>query len=77
LATCSSSPAPTEPAQTRAVNAAPGFFVEAPSVLDGASQLLIDVFGWERGSHARMALYQPGLPGDAPLSAELVREIDG
>jgi enamine deaminase RidA (YjgF/YER057c/UK114 family) len=57
------------------VNAAPGF-VDAPRVLDGASQLLIDVFGPERGSHARMALYQPGLPGDAPLTAELLLEVD-
>jgi enamine deaminase RidA (YjgF/YER057c/UK114 family) len=57
------------------INAAPGF-VEAPRVLDGASGLLIDVFGPERGSHARMALYQPGLPGDAPLTAELLLEVD-
>jgi enamine deaminase RidA (YjgF/YER057c/UK114 family) len=57
------------------VNAAPGF-VEAPSVLDGASELLIDAFGPERGSHARMALYQPGLPNDAPLTAELLLEVD-
>jgi enamine deaminase RidA (YjgF/YER057c/UK114 family) len=57
------------------VNAAPGF-VDAPRVLDGASQLLIDVFGPERGGHARMALYQPGLPGDAPVTAELLLEVD-
>ncbi len=57
------------------VNAAPGF-VDGPRVLDGASQLLIDVFGPECGSHARMALYQPGLPGDAPLTAELLLEVD-
>jgi enamine deaminase RidA (YjgF/YER057c/UK114 family) len=57
------------------VNAAPGF-VDAPRVLDGASQLLIDVFGPERGSHARMALYQSGLPGDAPVTAELLLEVD-
>lgn len=57
------------------VNAAPGF-VEAPRVLDGASKLLLAVFGEERGSHARMALYQPGLPGGAPLTAELLLEVD-
>jgi enamine deaminase RidA (YjgF/YER057c/UK114 family) len=56
------------------VNAAPGF-VDAPRVLDGASQLMLDVFGRERGNHARMALYQPGLPGDAPLTAELLLEV--
>jgi enamine deaminase RidA (YjgF/YER057c/UK114 family) len=57
------------------INAAPGF-VEAPRVLDGASRLLVDLFGPERGSHARMALYQPGLPDNAPLTAELLLEID-
>jgi hypothetical protein len=57
------------------VNAAPAF-VDAPRVLDGASRLLIDVFGEERGSHVRMALYQPSLPGDAPLTAEVLLEID-
>ncbi len=56
------------------INAAPGF-VEAPRVLDGASRLLIDVFGTEHGSHARMALCQSGLPGDAPLTAELLLEV--
>jgi enamine deaminase RidA (YjgF/YER057c/UK114 family) len=57
------------------INAAPEF-VEAPRVLDGASRLLIELFGEERGGHARMALYQPALPGDAPLTAELLLEID-
>jgi enamine deaminase RidA (YjgF/YER057c/UK114 family) len=56
------------------INAAPGF-VDGPRVLDGASRLLIDLFGEERGSHARMALYQPGLPGRAPLTAELLLEL--
>jgi enamine deaminase RidA (YjgF/YER057c/UK114 family) len=56
------------------VNAAPEFR-EAPRVLDAASRLLVDVFGAERGSHARMALYQAGLPGNAPLTAELLLEV--
>jgi enamine deaminase RidA (YjgF/YER057c/UK114 family) len=58
------------------INAAPGF-VDGPRVLDGASRLLIELFGEERGSHARMALYQPGLPGRAPLTAELLLELRG
>jgi enamine deaminase RidA (YjgF/YER057c/UK114 family) len=57
------------------VNAEPGF-VLGPQVLDGASQLLIEAFGTERGSHARIALYQQALPGDAPLTAELLLEVD-
>jgi enamine deaminase RidA (YjgF/YER057c/UK114 family) len=56
------------------INAAPGF-VDGPRVLDGASRLLIDLFGETYGSHARMALYQPCLPGDAPLTAELLLEV--
>src|SRR5262249_302471 len=40
------------------VNAAPGF-KNAPAVLNGASDLLIEIFGPELGTHARMALYQP------------------
>jgi enamine deaminase RidA (YjgF/YER057c/UK114 family) len=58
------------------INAAPGF-VDGTRVLDGASRLLIDVFGEERGSHARMALYQPSLPGGAPVTAELLLELRG
>jgi enamine deaminase RidA (YjgF/YER057c/UK114 family) len=58
------------------INAAPGF-VGGTRVLDGASRLLIDVFGEERGSHARMALYQPSLPGGAPVTAELLLELRG
>ena len=53
------------------VNAAPGF-KNAPAVLNGASDLLIQVFGDELGRHARMALYQHELARDAPVAGELV-----
>lgn len=52
------------------VNAAPGF-QEAPAVLNGASDLLIEIFGKELGSHARMALYQHELARDAPIAGEI------
>ncbi|WUH99069.1 RidA family protein [Spirillospora sp. NBC_00431] len=52
------------------VNSTPEFS-QAPTVLNGASDLLIDVFGEERGTHARIALYQSDLPRQAPLAAEL------
>src|SRR5262249_37751880 len=52
------------------VNCVPGF-AEAPAVLNGASDLLVEVFGEERGSHARIALYQSDLPREAPVAAEL------
>ena len=53
------------------VNAAPGF-QDAPSVLNGASDLLVDIFGKERGAHARMALYQHELARDAPIAGEIM-----
>ena len=53
------------------VNAAPGF-QDAPSVLNGASDLLIEIFGKERGAHARMALYQHELAHDAPIAGEIM-----
>jgi enamine deaminase RidA (YjgF/YER057c/UK114 family) len=56
------------------VNAAPGF-VAAPDVLDGASLLLLEVFGPNSGGHCRMALYQSALPDDAPLTAELLLDL--
>ena len=53
------------------VNAAPGFR-DAPSVLDGASDLLIEILGKDHGCHARMALYQHELARDAPIAGEVM-----
>ena len=53
------------------VNAAPGF-QDAPSVLNGASDLLIALFGKDLGCHARMALYQHELARDAPIAGEIM-----
>ncbi|MBL6653731.1 MAG: RidA family protein [Reyranella sp.] len=52
------------------VNAGPGFR-DAAKVLDGASDLLIDVFGENHGRHARSALYQHELARNAPVAGEL------
>ncbi|MET4491194.1 RidA family protein [Bradyrhizobium sp. LA7.1] len=56
------------------VNAAPGF-IQAPLVLNGASDLLVAAFGPEIGSHARAALYQPDLSMNAPVEAELTVQV--
>jgi enamine deaminase RidA (YjgF/YER057c/UK114 family) len=56
------------------VNAAPGFR-NAPAVLNGASDLLIDVFGDSNGRHARSALYQHELARDAPVAGELTLAV--
>lgn len=56
------------------VNAAPGF-KNAPAVLNGASDLLVRIFGPELGPHARMALYRPDLPRDAPVAGEIMYAV--
>ncbi len=56
------------------VNAAPEF-KEAPWVLNGASDLLEEVFGPERGKHARAALYQNELTYDAPIEIEMTVQV--
>ena len=57
------------------VNAAPGF-QDAPAVLNGASDLLVEIFGDEVGPHARMALYQHELARDAPIAGEIMFAVD-
>ena len=56
------------------INAAPGF-QQAPAVLNGASDLLVEVFGPERGKHARAALYQHELTFDAPVETEMTVQV--
>ena len=56
------------------VNSAPGF-TEAHLVLNGASDLYVELFGPERGKHARAALFQHELGVDAPVEAEMTVQI--
>jgi enamine deaminase RidA (YjgF/YER057c/UK114 family) len=49
-------------------------FTGQPSVANGASELLGDVFG-DAGKHARSAVGVPVLPLDAPVEVELVVEV--
>lgn len=56
------------------VNCAPGFN-GTPAVIDGCSDLLVDVFG-ERGRHARSAVGMAELPFDIAVEVELVAEVD-
>ena len=49
-------------------------FTGQPSVVNGASQLLGDVFG-DAGAHARSAVGVSELPLDAPVEVELVVEV--
>ena len=59
-----------------------GFVASAPDftgqaqVINGASELLIEVFG-EAGRHARSAVGMAVLPLDAPVEVELIAELAG
>ena len=55
------------------VASAPGFNGQ-PGVINGASDLLAEVFG-DRGSHARSAVGVSELPLDSPVEVELVVEV--
>src|SRR6266487_1591074 len=49
-------------------------FTEQPQVVNGASELLLEVFG-EAGRHARSAVGMAVLPLDAPVEIELIAEV--
>lgn len=51
------------------VNSAPGFN-QHPSVINGFSDLILELFGPERGAHARSAVGMAGLPFDLPVEVE-------
>ncbi|MEX0784010.1 MAG: RidA family protein [Dehalococcoidia bacterium] len=51
-------------------------FIEHPRVINGASQLLIDVFGEEAGRHARIAVGLAELPLGVPVEVEFLFEIN-
>ena len=55
------------------VASAPGFTGQ-PGVVNGASELLLDVFG-DAGRHARSAVGVAGLPLNAPVEVEMVLEV--
>jgi enamine deaminase RidA (YjgF/YER057c/UK114 family) len=49
-------------------------FTEQPKVANGASDLLVEVFG-DPGKHARAAVAAPVLPLNAPVEVELIAEV--
>ena len=55
------------------VNSAPGF-TRQPWVINGASDLLVDIFG-DAGKHARSAVGANELPLNIPVEIELIVEI--
>jgi len=55
------------------IASAPGF-TDQPQVLNGASDLLVAVFG-EAGRHARVAVGAAELPRQAPVEIELIVQV--
>jgi len=55
------------------IASAPGF-TDQPQVLNGASDLLVQIFG-EAGKHARVAVGAAELPRQAPVEIELIVQV--
>jgi enamine deaminase RidA (YjgF/YER057c/UK114 family) len=58
------------------VNGIPGF-AAIPAVVNGASELLIKLFGDVNGKHARTAVGVAELPLNAPVEIEMVVQLKG
>lgn len=56
------------------VAAEPGF-ADAPLVINGASELLLALYG-DAGAHARTAVAVAGLPGGAPVEIDAMLEVE-
>ena len=57
------------------VNAVPEFG-QQPGVINGCSDLFVEVFG-EKGRHARSAVGMGSLPGGIPVEIEVIVEVAG
>ena len=55
---------------------APADFNSPPSVINGASDLLVEIFGDEAGKHARFAVAVASLPGGAAVEVDAIFEIE-
>lgn len=58
------------------VNSAPGFHRQ-PSVINGFSDLILELYGPERGAHTRSAVGLAELPFNIPVEIEAELEIHG
>ncbi len=57
------------------VNSAEGFG-DQPRVINGFSDLMVEVFGEAIGKHARSAVGMAGLPNNAPVEVEMIVEFE-
>jgi enamine deaminase RidA (YjgF/YER057c/UK114 family) len=53
---------------------APEGFTDSPRVVNGASDLLVQLYG-DAGRHARSAIGIAALPGNAPVEVEMVLAV--
>jgi enamine deaminase RidA (YjgF/YER057c/UK114 family) len=58
------------------VNSAPGFNRQ-PRVINGFSDLILELFGPEIGAHSRSAVGLAELPFDIPVEIEAELELNG
>jgi enamine deaminase RidA (YjgF/YER057c/UK114 family) len=56
------------------VNCAPGF-TQTPAVIDGCSDVLVEIFGEDVGRHARSAVGMAELPFNIAVEIEMIVEI--
>jgi enamine deaminase RidA (YjgF/YER057c/UK114 family) len=57
------------------VNCAPGFD-QTPRVINGCSDLFVEIFGQESGQHARAAVGMAELPNTIPVEIEMIIEVE-
>jgi enamine deaminase RidA (YjgF/YER057c/UK114 family) len=57
------------------VNSAEGFG-EQPKVMNGFSDLMVEVFGETIGKHARSAVGMAELPANSPVEVEMILEVE-
>jgi enamine deaminase RidA (YjgF/YER057c/UK114 family) len=53
----------------------PEGFYNTPAVINGATDTLIEIFGQEKGWHARSAIGVYQLPGNAAVEIEMIVEV--
>ena len=51
-------------------------YAQQPEVINGCSNVLVQIFGAERGTHARSAVGTNSLPRQVPVEIELIAEVD-
>jgi enamine deaminase RidA (YjgF/YER057c/UK114 family) len=57
------------------VNCAPGFD-QTPRVINGCSDLFVEIFGKPAGQHARAAVGMAELPNTIPVEIEMIVEVE-